>query len=151
MKRTIAILLLCVLAGAAPAAAPPQEQDYALLEAIAGEPVKEVRFFRVRWFRPLDNRSLVLWLGREEPYLVDLREYCYGLDRELSLAVSDFSRPGRNLLRTRWSRILLRDGRDCRVRQIRPLDYEALMQLDARFHPPAARKEEPAAEPAGED
>lgn len=147
----IAILLLCAFAGAAPAASLPQENDYALIEALAGEPIEEVRFFRVRFFRPLNNRALVLWLGREEPYLVDLRELCYGLDRALWLSVGDFNRPGRNALRVRWSTVVLADGRDCRVRQIRPLDYEALMQLDARFRPPSARKEAPAGEDPGEE
>lgn len=151
MRHRLASLLLAALACAgALADERPREGDYAAIEAIAGEPLKEVRYFRLRWFRPLDDRALILWLGREEPYLVDLRHVCHGLDRELSIGLDDFSRPGRHVLRERWSKVVLRDGRDCRVRQIRALDYDALLELDARFHPPGGvrvrnRSEEPPA------
>lgn len=138
-RQILAILLLFAACGpAAFAVERVQEGDYAQIEAIAGEPVKEVRFFRMRWWRPLNNRALILWLGREEPYLIDLREHCHGLDRALWIALSDFSRPGRHLLRERWSKVLLPDSRDCRIGQIRALDYEALLRLDKRFHAPGA-------------
>ena len=127
------------LACAAPTPEGVREQmqrDYAELETIASEPLDAVRFFRVRYWQPLSEHALVLWLGREEPYLIDLRDRCFGIERELWLRLADFERPGRNQLRARWSRILLRDGRDCRIGRIRALDYDALLKLDARFHPP---------------
>lgn len=112
------------------------KRDYAALETIAGEPLDSVRFFRVRFWQPISEHAIVLWLGREEPYLIDLRDRCYGIEKEGWLRLADYQRPGRNQLRARWSSILLRDGRDCRVGQIRALDYEALQALDARFQPP---------------
>ncbi|MBV6413135.1 MAG: hypothetical protein IT479_06595 [Xanthomonadales bacterium] len=127
---------IALIAGPVRMVVAADEQVYADLEAIAGEPLTVVRFFRVRGWQSLHERALVLWLGREEPYLIDLRERCSGIEKEIWLRLADFQRPGRNQLRARGSSILLRDGRACRIRQIRALDHEALLKLDMRFRPP---------------
>lgn len=128
-------LLLC--AGFSPFAAvaradPESDATYARFAAIAGEAQDSVRFFRIYYWQPLGERSLVLWLGREEPYLIDLRERCRDLGRELFLRVADYQRPGRNVLRARWSSIFTRDGQDCRIGSIRALDFSRIDEIDPR-------------------
>lgn len=115
----------------------PERIQYQRLSEIAGDPLDSVRFFRVHYWQPVGERALVLWLGREEPYLIDLRERCFGLRQELFLRVGDYQRPGRNLLRTRWSQFVMREGRSCRVGNIRALDYARLGAIDPRVMPPA--------------
>ena len=113
-----ALLVLCACTSAYASAAssdPATDATYARFAAIAGEPQDSVRFFRIYYWQPLSERALVLWLGLEEPYLIDLRERCYDLKRELFLRIADYQRPGRNVLRARWSSIFTRDGQDCRI------------------------------------
>lgn len=99
------------------------------IEALAGTSVSAVSFYRVYYWTPLDERSLVLWLGREEPYLIQLREACVGYARDRTLRLSEFQRPGRNKLRTRWSMVFTREGRSCALISIQPLDLEGMRRL----------------------
>ncbi len=128
-------LLLAACCGVASAVAPtPAEIDatYKRFEAIAGKSQESVRFFRMYYWQPISDRSLVLWLGREEPYLIDLRERCFGLRQELFLRIADYQRPGRNMLRTRWSSIVTRNGHDCRIGNIRALDFNRIGEITPR-------------------
>lgn len=130
-----ALLVLCACtSGFAAAARSDAEIDaaHARFAAIAGEPQDSVRFYRMYFWQPLGERSLVLWLGREEPYLIDLRERCRGLGQELFLRIADYQRPGRNVLRARWSLIFTRDGQYCRVSSIRALDFSRIDEVDPR-------------------
>lgn len=126
--------------------APEAEAVYAHFAAIAGEPQDAVRFFRIYYWQPISDRALVLWLGREEPYLIELREHCFGLSQELSLRIADYQRPGRNTLRSRWSAIITRSALPCRIGTIRALDFSRIDELDPRFLPesPDAAKPVPA-------
>lgn len=145
MSLTSCLARLCVallltlavrLAGAdAPLRASPDRER---IEALAGAPVDAVRFFKVYFWQPLDESSLVVWLGREEPYLVTLRERCNGLLDESVLRLADYKRPGRNMLRTRWSEIVTEDGITCRIGSIRALQLEPLEALGSRYSPEAS-------------
>jgi len=135
------LLRVCVLFGAglllcwvstAKAADDEAHSEYRRFDAIAGAPLDSVRFFRVYHWQPIDDRTLILWLGREEPYLIDLREQCHGLKSQLFLRLGDFQRPGRNLLRARWSQVIIDAHRSCRIAQIRPLDFERVAEINAR-------------------
>ena len=137
-----ALLVLCACTSAfATAVRSDAEIDatHARLAAIAGEPQDSVRFFRMYYWQPLGERSLVLWLGREEPYLIELRERCRGLEQELYLRIADYQRPGRNVLRARWSSIFTRDGQDCRIGSIRALDFSRIDEVDPRSIDPLAQ------------
>lgn len=120
--RLVLAFLLAALAAPSMAAPPPATGERARFEAIAGEPVPDVAFFRIHQWLPIDEYALVLWLGREEPYLITLRHRCFGLTKETALRFVEYQRPGRNRLRARWSQVLLWDGRTCRLASIRPLD-----------------------------
>lgn len=128
-------LLLAACFGVTHAVTPaPAEIDatYNRFEAIAGKSQESVRFFRMYYWQPVSDRALVLWLGREEPYLIDLRERCYGLRQELFLRIADYQRPGRNMLRARWSSIITRGGHDCRIGNIRALDFSRIDEITPR-------------------
>lgn len=120
--RHLLALLLATLAAPLPAAPPPATGERARFEAVAGEPVPDVAFFRIHQWLPIDEYALILWLGREEPYLITLRHRCFGLTKETALRFVEYQRPGRNRLRARWSQVLLWDGRTCRLSSIRPID-----------------------------
>ncbi len=144
-------LWLCLATWLSPAQAEDEvdegqrSEQYQRFEAIAGQPQASVRFFRVYYWQPVDEHSLVLWLGREEPYLVNLRERCYNLMKQLTLRIADYQRPGRNSLRATWSQIITDDGRSCRIDSIRALDFDRIKQIDPRFIPrsPASAKRRP--------
>ena len=111
---------------------PKADANYQRYVAIAGAPQDSVRFFRVHHWRPINERALVLWLGREEPYLIDLRDRCIGLADDPALRIAGYQRPGRNMLRTRWSDILTRDGLPCRIGTIRALDFSRMKEIAPR-------------------
>ena len=144
-------LLLCLATWLSPAFADDEANDearseqYQRFEAIAGQSQESVRFFRVYYWQPIDEHSLVLWLGREEPYLINLRERCYNLMKQLTLRIADYQRPGRNSLRSTWSQIITDDGRSCRIDSIRALDFDRIKEIDPRFIPrsPASAKRRP--------
>lgn len=128
-------LLLAACCDVAAATTPaPAEVDatYQRFEALAGKSQESVRFFRMYYWQPISDRALVLWLGLEEPYLIDLRERCHGLRQELFLRIADFQRPGRNMLRARWSSIVTRHGHDCRIGNIRALDFSRIDEIEPR-------------------
>jgi len=139
--------LLCA-AGTGRAAQLVAQSESQRFAAIAGEALDSVRFFRVYHWQPIDDRTLILWLGREEPYLIDLRENCSGLKSQLFLRLGDFQRPGRNVLRARWSQVIMDANRSCRIGQIRALDFARVAQINARkisqSDPPTKREKPPA-------
>lgn len=123
----------------------PRPEQYHRFEAIAGAPQDSVRFFRVHYWQPIDELALVLWLGREEPYLVNLRERCNGLLKQLTLRIADYQRPGRNSLRATWSQIITDSGHSCRIDSIRALDFDRIEDIDPRYIPrsPASAQRKP--------
>jgi TonB family protein len=128
-------LLLCAWVCPQWAAAASESETaatYQRFRAIAGPAQDSVRFYRLHYWQPLSDRTLVLWLGREEPYLVDLRERCFELRQERFLRIADYQRPGRNMLRARWSSIITRNGHDCRITSIRALDFSRIDELAPR-------------------
>lgn len=131
-RPALLVFCACTSVLAAARSDPATDATYARFSAIAGEPQDSVRFFRIHHWQPLSERALVLWLGREEPYLIDLRERCHDLKRELSLRIADYQRPGRNMLRARWSSIFTRDGQDCRIASIRALDFSRIHEINPR-------------------
>jgi TonB family protein len=134
---------------------PDNVEEYRRFEAIAGEPQDSVRFFRVYYWQPIDEHALVLWLGREEPYLLDLRDGCRGLMKQMSLRIADYQRPGRNTLRAIWSQIIADDGRSCRIDSIRALDFSRVNEIHPRYVPKgpasAVRKNEAEPKPTAGD
>lgn len=149
LSRVLVCVCLCLVATTAaavrhpipPASAPtlaPKEIRAAIAE-FAGDPVSEVSFYRVHYWTPLDERTLVIWLGREEPYYIQLREACTGYARDRVLRLGDFQRPGRNKLRIRWSVVFTREGRTCTMQEIRPLNLDGMRKLAAPYSLPGGK------------
>ena len=90
-------------------------------ERLADEPVASVRFIRLRDWEALDDRTIVLWVGRQEPYLVKLDGTCVGLTFNITIGVTSSN----HRLAAGFDRVLTADG-NCRIVSIQPLDYAAL-------------------------
>lgn len=129
------LLALCAHADAQAPTMPSTSAARTQIEALAGENLDAVRFFRVYFWQPLDEEALVVWLGREEPYLITLRKHCQGLLEESQLPLTEYQRPGRNVLRARWSQVLTEDGNLCRIGSIRALDLDRLRALGPPYTP----------------
>lgn len=99
-------------------AAASDRVDY---ERLADAPVSSVRFMRLRDWEALDDRTIVLWVGRQEPYLVKLDGRCIGLTFNNTIGVTSFG----HRLYAGSDRVLTADG-DCRIVSIQPLNYGAL-------------------------
>lgn len=98
-------------------------QELAIYERHAGEPVDNVRSFRLRGWQPVGDHSLVLENRLNEWYLIDVSGPCHGL-RFTRAIVIDLSM---NTLRSRFDSIIV-DGMPCRIQSIRPIDARAARQ-----------------------
>ena len=142
MKTSLASLSAAVVFASAVLAAPAHaaadaDDPFRLSLAIkhAGEPVEHVTFFPTkrggshysRSWEILGERQLLVWYGKDEAWLVDLRDSsgCRSLDRERNIAVSggfaDLKSNG--YIRTRYN--------TCRIEQIRPVDVDAMKADEA--------------------
>ena len=114
--RRLLFALVWTMPGVGVAA--PDRIDY---ERLADAPVRSVRFMHLRDWEALDDRTIVLWVGRQEPYLVKLDNTCVGLTFNNTIGVTSF---GQRLF-AGFDRVLTADG-NCRIVSIQPLDYAAL-------------------------
>jgi hypothetical protein len=88
-----------------------------------GEPVDEVRAFRLTDWRPLDRYHLVVWRSVNDAFVIRVQEPCTNIDFAQSLAI-DYQAP---VLRSRFDHVRI-DGDRCRIEEIRPVDYRLVRQ-----------------------
>ncbi|HRQ64599.1 MAG TPA: DUF6491 family protein [Xanthomonadaceae bacterium] len=88
-----------------------------------GEPVEDVRAFRLTDWRPLDRYHLVVWRSVNEAFVIRVQEPCTNIDFARSVAV-EFQAP---VLRSRFDFVRI-DGDRCRIEEIRPVDYRLVRQ-----------------------
>ena len=88
---------------------------------LADKPVPSVRFMRLRDWEAIDDRTVVLWVGRQEPYLIKLKHSCEGLTFNYTIGVTSTS----HRLTAMQDRVITADGQ-CLILSIQPLDYAAL-------------------------
>lgn len=92
-------------------------------ERYAGAPVEEIRAFQLRDFTSLGDTRLVVWTGVNRAYLLRLRAPCTGLEFQERIAItSTHSVVSRRFDTVRFER------EQCRIDEIRPVDYKALKQ-----------------------
>lgn len=101
-----------------------------VVRAHAGEPIDHVRLtprksrsaFTTGW-EVLGERTLLLWHGRHEAWLVQLRESaaCRPLDRQSDVAIAG----GFDHLNLRGS-VITADNGQCRIEEIREVDVPAM-------------------------
>jgi hypothetical protein len=94
---------------------------------VAGEPVNSFGYLgRLDGWRPLSKNELVVWAGHDKVYLLTVAPTCFDLEIETHIAVT--SRMGHRVT-SGMDDVLA--GRDrCRIREIRPVDYERLESED---------------------
>jgi hypothetical protein len=137
-RVTTPLLLALGLVAASAASAETLDkmnENYARYEAFAGEPVEEIRNFRLDRWQPVGRYGLVLWTRVTEAYLIDVDRGCYGLDFAKAIATTSTV----NTLHRKFDKIVFGHER-CRIDRIRPIDYKAYR---------AARKAEREAEKRG--
>lgn len=119
-RAAVSVVACAVLGGGliAQRAAASDRIDY---ERIADEAVASVRFMRLQDWEALDDRTIVLWAGRQEPYLVKLDGNCIGLTFNNTIGVTSVG----HRLFAGHDRVLTANS-NCRITSIQPLDYGKL-------------------------
>ncbi|MCK9489776.1 MAG: DUF6491 family protein [Xanthomonadales bacterium] len=121
--RTLFVLAACLLLAACAAAAQRMQmerEELAIYQSHAGEPVDQVRTFRMHGWQAVADRSLLLETRLNQWYLVDVFGPCQGLQFAHTIGV----RAAMNMLRARFDHIVV-DGQSCRIESIRPVDARA--------------------------
>jgi hypothetical protein len=111
---------------AAPAQADTREkmaENLARFQRFAGEPVKEMRHFRLHSWQPLGERDLAIWANPGDVYLVHVGGPCSGLGFARGITVSSTHR----VVMTRFDYIAF-DNQRCRIEEMRPVDYKSVRQ-----------------------
>jgi hypothetical protein len=100
-----------------------REEEAKLYFAHAGDPVEEIRAFRLNNWRPLDRDHLVIWRSVNEAYLLKVSGPCTNLEFAQEITV-DYRAP---VLRSRFDAIRV-EGYRCPIDSIRPVDYPRVRQ-----------------------
>lgn len=98
-------------------------KNFAEFERFAGEPVGEIRNFRLYRWRPLGVTALAVWADPGRVFLLTVDAPCDDLEYAKVLQVSSTTR----IVAVRTDRILVGND-DCRIASIRPVDYRALQR-----------------------
>lgn len=123
MKLRIFLLFLIAVALAGCATTDPVEpapSDASLLK-FTGEPVSEIRFWELMEWHPYNREYVLLEFNQNQWYAVNVLQPCYS-------DVRTVNRLGLNTFvdqRLRDADRLYLDDRDCRINEIRPLDFAA--------------------------
>lgn len=125
LQRFLAVALVAITASLAACASSPErrqmaEQELAIYERHAGEPVERIRSFRMRSWQPVGDHSLLLENRLNEWYLIDVAGPCTGLRFAPVIVVPTTT----NMLQSRFDYIQV-EGLPCRIEQIRPIDARA--------------------------
>lgn len=118
----IAVCLALALAACASAAQRMQmeREELAIYHSHAGEPVDQVRTFRLHGWQAVADDTLLLETRLNQWYLVEVFGPCHGLQFAQTIGV----RAAMNMLRARFDHIVV-DGQACRIESIRPVDAKA--------------------------
>jgi hypothetical protein len=96
-------------------------ENLARFQRFAGEPVKEMRQFRLHSWQPLGDQDLAIWANPGDVYLVHVGRPCSGLGFARGITVSSTQR----VVMTRFDYIAF-DKQRCRIEEIRKVDYKAV-------------------------
>jgi hypothetical protein len=111
-------ILAAVLVAAGCATKSAREAEAQVYFRHMGDPVEEVRAFRLTDWRPLDRYHLVVWRSVNDAFVIRVQEPCTNIDFAQTVAV-EYRAP---VLRSRFDWVLV-DGDRCRIEWIRPVDY----------------------------
>lgn len=111
---------VALLAGCASGIPSPAMDSQRFLQ-YAGEPVSDIRYSNFIEWHPLNRDWMLLRFERGRYFVLEVSDQCVGDLREVqTLRLIEGMRDRLN----RMDRVRV-DGRDCRIREMRPIDYEA--------------------------
>ncbi len=121
LRIAIAVLSLLMLAGCSGKSL--RDDEAQLFFANAGEPVREIRAFRLTNWRSLDRDHLVIWRSVNDAYLIKVSGPCTNLEFAQTISV-DYRAP---VLRSRFDAIRV-EGYRCPIETIRPVNYRQVRE-----------------------
>lgn len=118
----IAAIVSLLLAGCASLAERRDfhQRELAIYESHAGEPVDQIRSFRLISWQPVNENTLLLEARLNRWYLLDVGGPCLGLEFARAVVFDGTM----NALRSRFDSVIV-EGVRCRIERIRPVDYKA--------------------------
>jgi hypothetical protein len=130
MKRLVILSLLAALAACSSMPTAPSPR-LAMYRAHAGAPVPSFRYLgRFDSWEALGDNAIALWTRPREAWLLDLAGPCNGLEFEPVIGLT--SQVGQ--VNAGFDKVLVRDPSSinipCIIQTIRPLDVDAIRQLD---------------------
>lgn len=116
------VLVAAVLAACATSAERLQfeQEQLAIYSRHAGEPVEQIRSFRLISWQPVGDLSILLEARLNDWYLIDVHGPCMHLPFTPAIAF----KMSMNTLQARFDSLIV-EGQPCRIRSIRPIDYKA--------------------------
>jgi hypothetical protein len=128
-RRLAAASIAAVLIAACASVGPSERRAERLAEFLryAGEPVPEIRSFRMDRWELVGPNEVVLWTRVSEAYLVTVQEHCPDLEWAQRIAITTSAV---NSVMARFDSIVF-SRIPCRIVEIRPIDYRR-MRADER-------------------
>lgn len=103
-------------------------ENHAIFERYAGEPIDEIRRFRLQRWRTLGERTVAVWISPQEVFLIDVARPCRSLEYAKTLGAVARQR----ILAARFDHLSV-EGERCRIERIRPVDWQALHENAPRL------------------
>lgn len=123
--RVATVACLAVALGACASAGEyraKQDARLATYEKYAGEPVKEIRMYTgLDHWDALAPDRLVVFMGVNRAYLLNLRAPCSGLEFQQGIGISSSN----GVVHARFDKVTF-EHQICYIDEIRPVDYKAL-------------------------
>lgn len=130
-KRAFLLLTAVAILLGACSSIPPRERAEKELQAyqqVAGEPVASIRFFGLQSWVSLGDAHLAIYTSPREIFLLTVDEPCNELPWAQAISVtSEASR-----VHAKFGHVIV-GGERCRIRQIQPVDRDALKQARAQL------------------
>ena len=126
----VAVLAALLASACASTRAPPLErmgERYALYDRFAGPPVDKFRFWDMKRFEVLGENALAVWTTIDDAWLITVANPCDGLEFANSVGLSSTNRH----VYQRFDTVSF-DAQRCRIREIRPVDGDALEAAEDR-------------------
>jgi hypothetical protein len=115
---------------------PKRESEAVTLErykAFATAPISQISTIgRFNGWRPLGNEHLVVWDGFDKAYLLTVQGPCLNL--AFANHISLRSRTGLNSIDSGFDFVRVGRGEQCRINEIRPVDYQKLREAERTAH-----------------
>jgi hypothetical protein len=147
LARIHALVAMALMLFAVSASAQQREwekQQLALFQQHAGEPIKQFPMFYLWEWQVLGPQQLAVWATIHDVYLLRVDKACNNLLWTHGLSVTqEMSQK----VTEKFDFVVFRNQR-CKIEEIRPIDYEAMLK-DGYRPPSTAHKDEQGAQASG--